>query len=383
MSSAHNHKLMLCTLLCFFFVSSANVYGANQGEDTSSVKVSFINPGFENKGFWKAVTDTMSVAAGQLGFELEISYADRQWPAMVQQAENVINAPNDTDYLILVNEHQQAAKLLEAANKAGIPTLMLLNSLTEEQLNTHGAPREKMEHWLGSITPDNQIAGYEMAMSLLKNKRQNSSQEIPTIPMLTLAGDNATPASLYRLNGLDQVLNKHPELSEVRRISVNWSREEAYKRTLLWLENNQALSAVWSANDPIALGAMQAIKEKGLKPGEDVLVSGLNWSPEAVEAVLNGEMTLTHGGHFLAGAWIMVILYDYINGNDFKDLGVNISFPMTAIHQGNAQQYLEHFGAGDWSKVDFKRFTRTHSNNKQPYEFTLDKLLELADSRKQ
>ena len=69
---------------------------------------------------------------------------------------------------------------------------MLLNSLTPEQRAIYGAPREQLKNWLGSLTPDNEIAGYEMAQFLgLNTKQENNSS---SIALLTLAGDNNTPA---------------------------------------------------------------------------------------------------------------------------------------------------------------------------------------------
>ena len=251
---------------------------------------------------------------------------------------------------------------------------MLLNSLTPEQRDIYGAPREQLKNWLGSLTPDNEIAGYEMAQSLVLNTKQENNSS--SIALLTLAGDNNTPASLARLKGLDRALNDFPVLKEQRRTSVNWSGDEAYKRTRLWLQSGQKLGAVWAANDAIGLGAIKAIREAGLKPGIDVKVSGLNWSQDAIKHVINGEMTLTHGGHFLAGAWAMVMLYDYVQGHDFNAISAEVNFPMTAINQANAPDYLEHFGNQQWSRIPFKNFSLTHSKKLTRYPFTLTKLLQ-------
>ena len=110
-----------------------------------------------------------------------------------------------------------------------------------------------------------------------------------------------TPASLQRLRGLDMALEQYPLLREQRRLVVNWSFEEAYRRTAEWLATGGCLDAVWAANDSIALGAIKAIEEFGKVPGKDVFVGGLNWSAEGLENVASGKMTMTHGGHFLAG----------------------------------------------------------------------------------
>jgi len=341
--------------------------------DAEPHKVVFISPGHADQGFWKAVTDTMEAAASQLGFELEVHHADRQWVKMVRKAETVIARDDKPDFLILVNEYQQGARILELADKSGIPTLMLLNSLTPEQRVTYGAPREHLKNWLGSLTPNNEIAGYEMAKSLVRDVNTREEKNTQPITLLTFAGDNTSPASLYRLKGLDRALNDFPMLKEQRRFSVNWSKDEAYKRTRLWLQSGQKLDAVWAANDAIALGSIKAIREAGFKPGHDVSVSGLNWSKQAIRHVMNGEMTLSHGGHFLAGAWVMVMLYDYVNGHDFQTISAEVHFPMTAITQANASDYLEHFENQQWSKINFKDFSLS---NTPSYQFTLAKLLQ-------
>lgn len=334
--------------------------------------VLFINPGFVERGFWKSVSDTMLAAADSLGFRLTVVSADRKWPLMVSRGLEALRN-TDPDYVILVNENQQAPRLLEAADIRGIPTLLLLNSLTDEQESTYGAPRSIFKHWIGSITPDNAVAGYEMAKSLEQAARK-SDKTSRSVALLSLAGDFKTPASIDRLAGLDRALNESDSLKEVRRLTVNWSEDEAYERTSI-LARQTVIDAVWAANDPIAIGAIRALKEQNLTPGRDFFVAGLNWSTDAVSMVRRGEMTMTHGGHFLAGAYAMVLLYDYDRGRDFADIGHHLHFPMSAITADNADLYTRYFGNEDWSKIDYRALSRADHPERLSYEFTLTSLL--------
>lgn len=373
-------RLSLITLLLMLVPAVSAALEQVESHSSGSHKVVFINPGHADSGFWHDVSATMKAAADQLGFELEVYYSDRQWLKMVHNAEAIINSADKPDYLILVNEYQEGARLLALADKAGIPTFMLLNSLTAEQRSTYGAPGEQLKNWIASLVPDNDMAGYEMARSLIAGTATPPRHESPPIALLTLAGDNNTPASQMRLKGLDRALTEFPQLIEQRRISVNWSGKAAYKRTHLWLKSGQALDAVWAANDAIALGAIKAIREAGLKPGIDVKVVGLNWSQDAISHVLKDEMILTHGGHFLAGAWAMVMLYDIEQGYDFN-AGANprtreVHFPMTAISQTNASDYVTYLGDQQWSRIPFKTFSLSHTKNTSGYQFTLDKILQ-------
>ena len=95
-------------------------------------RVLFVNPGYADKGFWKAVSDTMAAAASVLGFELTIVSGDRKWPLMVSRGMAALKDLKP-DYAILVNEHQQAPQLMAAAEVEGIKTILLLNGLTADQ----------------------------------------------------------------------------------------------------------------------------------------------------------------------------------------------------------------------------------------------------------
>ena len=341
------------------------------GHTERPVHVVFVNPGFESQGFWRDVSDTMSSAAEEFGLSLEILYSDRAWPTMLEHANNVLARKTKPDFLILVNEHAQAVELLQRANEKQIPTLMLLNDLTPAQRAEVGEPlSDSSPYWLGSVVPDNEIAGYEMARSLTA-----ALPEKETINLLTLAGDAVTPASLVRLSGLDRALAETPHLNEQRRLFVQWSEEQAYRRVEFWIKLGEPLDAIWAANDDIAIGAIRALQEAGLRPGIDVVVAGLNWSVRGVEHVRDEVMTLTHGGHFFAGALSMVVLHDALHRDISLSEPIKVYFPMMAINQTNATQYLEKFSDGNWSQIDYSQFSQPEGSGFSDYSFTLDRIL--------
>jgi hypothetical protein len=124
----------------------------------------------------------------------------------------------------------------------------------------------------------------------------------------------------------------------------------------------------------MAIGAITALRDAGYKPGSDVIVGGLNWSQTGIERVLNGDMLLTHGGHFLGGAWVIVIIRDLHDGRDFAEEDVRLQFPMGAIDRPTAVRFPE-IGKVDWRKVDFTRFSKTRNPAIQRYAFTPDAVL--------
>jgi ABC-type sugar transport system substrate-binding protein len=61
----------------------------------------------------------------------------------------------------------------------------------------------------------------------------------------------------------------------------------------------------------MAFGAMTAWEKRGGKPSADAWFSGINTSTEALEAIKSGRLTSLAGGHFITGAWSLVMIYYY------------------------------------------------------------------------
>jgi ABC-type sugar transport system substrate-binding protein len=202
----------------------------------------------------------------------------------------------------------------------------------------------------------------------------------PPLRVLALAGDVGTPASNDRVRGLKRavgVMSKllgpgSVQLVDVR--NLDWTEEGAQASVREFVHAGQRIDAVWAANDHMAFGAITALREAGYKPGVDVVVGGLNWSQGGIDRVLNGEMVVSYGGHFLGGAWAMVILRDYHDGRDFAEEDVRLQFPMGAIDLPVARRFPE-IGNVDWRNVDFTRFSKTRNPKITHYDFRPDSVL--------
>ncbi|AOS46362.1 ABC transporter periplasmic-binding protein YtfQ precursor [Lacunisphaera limnophila] len=58
-------------------------------------------------------------------------------------------------------------------------------------------------------------------------------------------------------------------------------------------KHGKAIQIVYAHNDDMALGAIQAIEEAGLKPGQDILIVSIDAIKEAVAAVAAGKLAVT------------------------------------------------------------------------------------------
>ena len=73
-------------------------------------------------------------------------------------------------------------------------------------------------------------------------------------------------------------------------VVVHTTRAKDVVQTWLAKYGNQ-ISAVWAANDDMALGALEALRAAGL--AGKIPVVGVDGIPEAIDAVIKGEMLAT------------------------------------------------------------------------------------------
>ena len=347
-----------------------------------NLRVAFINPGFSDLnnptgGFWLSVSSSMKAAAEDLNIDLEIIYSDRNHIKMQRIANELISRTNPPDYLLVVNEKLAAESIIIEAEKKDVNVFLMLNRFEGEQHNRMGIPRGKYSNWIGSLIPDNRYAGYLSGKILIEQALASGVKaDDGKLHLLGYAGDFVTQASIERVGGLQQAVAEYPYVILKQVIPCYWSKDKAKRKTSSMLKRYPQVGAIWAANDPIALGAIEGTREAGKIPGKDIFFSGLNWDAPGLEKIKNGEMVTSLGGHFLTGSWALVLLYDYHNGEDFIDEGGQLQYKIFgAIGRQNIEQFSSQFGERNWGEIDFSEFSKVLHPNISRYDFSFDALL--------
>ena len=108
--------------------------------------------------------------------------------------------------------------------------------------------------------------------------------------VLLLAGPAESPTGIPRLRAFQDVLARHPGIRAIGPLPGAFHRDRARAETARWLKEDGApLDAVLAANDAMALGAQDTLKAAG----RNVIASGVNAIPEAIEAIKAGTMLST------------------------------------------------------------------------------------------
>lgn len=333
----------------------------------------FVNPGRSNEDFWVSVSAVMRAAAADLAIDLDIVYGERSVLYTQQVALARIAAAEPGDYLLVGNEQHSAGPILEAGLARGLRCLIVFNGFAGEEAVRYGRPREKMPNFLGELLADNVAAGAEIARGLIAAARRAGAP----LHVVGINGNTETPAATDREIGLRQAVAGVDTLTMGQVLTSDWTREEGRRRATGLLDRYPDASIIWCANDPIALGALDAAVQHGRQPGRDIFIGGLNWLPEAIAEIRAGRLELSLGGHFLLGGWALVLLRDYHEGLDFASLpgGLSQSVPFGALDRGNIDSWLGRYDGSDWSSIRFRRFSHYLTGAGGPYDFSLPAVL--------
>jgi ABC-type sugar transport system substrate-binding protein len=76
----------------------------------------------------------------------------------------------------------------------------------------------------------------------------------------------------------------------MKRASANWTVKEGKDVMEGWLKETADIQGVFAQNDEMGLGAIEAIREAGLRPGVDIKIVSIDASDRAFEAMLAGEL---------------------------------------------------------------------------------------------
>ncbi|HEX2829381.1 MAG TPA: ABC transporter substrate-binding protein [Burkholderiales bacterium] len=340
--------------------------------------VAFINPGKSDEIYWVTATQSMRTAADSLGMRFEVQYAEREHLKTLDIAREMVSRPPRArpEYIVITNDYGVAGELLKIVDGAGIKTFLAYSSIPADQRGPLGSPRTVFKGWLGSLEPRAEDAGYLTARALIaQGIKAKAYAPDGKLHMIAIAGDRSTPSSIKRNEGMRRAVAENARVVLEQEVYAAWTRDKAAEQSAVLFQRYPHARLIWAGNDLMAFGAMQSWEKRGGTPGVDAWFSGINTSTEALESIRSGRMTALAGGHFVTGAWAMVMIYDYHRGRDFTGEGLELERSMFAqFDPALAERYLQRFGNG-FSGVDFRRYSKALNPKVQRYDFGFAQLL--------
>jgi inositol transport system substrate-binding protein len=203
------------------------------------------------------------------------------------------------------------------ANKAGIPYVAVNSEV--------GGKGDFV--YVGSLNYEaGFIEGEYMAKVLPKNAK-----------VVYLRGTEGMEHTIARRKGVqDALLNKRADVKLLAEQTAKYDRAEGMRVMEDWLQTYPKIHGVLSANDQMALGALEALKGADIK---GVMIAGIDGTTEAKQNVKNGTFAITvlqdaHGQAVTA----LKAAIDLIEG---KKIDKRIIVPFRPITKANISQYMQ------------------------------------------
>lgn len=334
-------------------------------------KVAFLPAGHEDNEFWVSMTRFAEAVAEDLNIDLQVTYPGRG--AYRDDARALLGALDEETYFVTAYLVEVTRELLQIAENRKIRSFLINSDVIEAEREQVGKPRETFRYWIGHMHPDDVQAGYRVAGKLVEHFDRPEA-----VRMIAVNGDEHVQADADRQAGLRRRLAESPGAELLAVEQADWSEDKAQAAVAKLLQTHPRANAVWAASDPMALGAAAAFKRAGKQPGRDFVAASVDWTRRGLAAVRSGELSASVGGHFMEAGLALLLIYDYHHGRDFAgDPGVRFKTPMHTLDRGNIEDYYGKTGGSpDWSKIDFRRFTKTHNPGLERYDFSWNKISE-------
>ncbi len=228
---------------------------------------------------WRAAETTLTrMQAEERGYQLQFSDAQQRQENQIAAIRSFIAQGVDAILLAPVVATGWDA-VLQEAQEAEIPVVLLdrqVDSSDELYLTAIGS----------NLVHEGEVAGEWLAAEVGDRDCR----------IVELQGTTGSSPAIDRKTGFENAIGAHDNLSIVRSQTGDFTRAlgKEVMESFIQAENGgRDICALYAHNDDMAVGAIQAIKEAGLKPGEDILIVSIDGVPDIFQAMANGEANAT------------------------------------------------------------------------------------------
>lgn len=170
--------------------------------------------------------------------------------------------------------------VLQEAKDAKIPVILL-----DRNIRT-----DKKDLYLTAVTSDQVYEGQVAGEWLVK--------EVGSKPcnVVELQGTTGSSPAINRKKGFDAAIAKASNIKITRSQTGEFTRakgKEVMESFIKAEGDGKNICAVYAHNDDMMIGAIQAMKEAGLKPGKEVLTISIDAVPDIFKAMAAGEANAT------------------------------------------------------------------------------------------
>lgn len=244
-----------------------------------TIGVSIVN--FDNN-FQTLLRQGIEARAGEVGVDVQIEDAQNDSAKQLDQINNFIANGVDAIIVTLVDTAASPA-ITKAAADAGVPLVYV--NLEPQDLSALPANQA----YVGSNEIESGTLGAFEACKLLRAQLKSNGAD-----GYIIMGSLSHQAALQRTKDVEDVVGMDMcnFINIVDKQSSEWSRDNANNIMTNWLSTGEVPDVVFANHDDSAIGAILALKAANV-PMEDVVVVGVDATPDALQAMQAGDLDVT------------------------------------------------------------------------------------------
>ncbi|KYF70330.1 ABC transporter substrate-binding protein [Sorangium cellulosum] len=273
--------------------------GVGCQKEKKQITLGFSQIGAESE--WRtANTKSIEETAKAEGIDLKLSDAQQKQENQIKAIRSFIAQKVDVIAFSPVVETGWEPVLREA-KEAKIPVI-----LTDRAVDT-----KDDSLWVTFIGSDFVEEGRRAAKWLVEKTKDRTDP----VNIVELQGTVGSAPAIDRKKGFEEIIKDKPQLKILRSQTGDFTRAKGKEVMEAFLKaEGKNIHVLYAHNDDMAIGAIQAIEEAGLRPGQDILIISIDAVKGAFEAMMAGKLNVTVECSPLLGPQLMSAVKDLMAG---------------------------------------------------------------------
>jgi len=300
----------------------ASFAGCGGGRKDDRIVLGFSQIGAESE--WRtANTESIKSAAATMNIDLRFADAQQKQENQIKALRSFIAQKVDVIAFSPVVETGWDTVLMEA-KAAKIPVILTDRSITADS-----------SLYVGFIGSDFVEEGRK-AGRWVSEKFKDATEDVNIVEIQGTVGSG--PA-LDRKKGFEEIIAANPHLKIIRSQSGEFTRAKGKEVMEAFLKaETRKIHVLYAHNDDMAIGAIQAIEEAGMKPGRDIQIVSVDAVKGAFEAMIAGKLNATIECNPLLGPQLMTSVVEVYAG---KPIPKRIVVEEQVFTMETAKQYIQ------------------------------------------
>jgi len=250
---------------------------------------------------WRtANSESIKSSAKEAGIDLKFSDAQQKQENQIKAIRSFIAQKVDVIAFSPVVESGWGTVLREA-KAAKIPVILSDRAVDEKDSSL----------WVAFMGSDFVEEGRRAGRWLVEKMKDQKGE----VNIVELQGTVGSAPAIDRKKGFEEIIKADPKFKIIRSQTGDFTRAKGKEVMEAFLKaEGKKINVLYAHNDDMAIGAIQAIEEAGLKPAKDIVIISIDAVKGAFEAMIAGKLNVSVECSPLLGPQLMQAVKDLVAG---------------------------------------------------------------------